>query len=189
MKLTQIKVCRVRNILQLKRKKSRKFRTPRQRRILEEKLQSMPDTTFFASNHVMINKERVQNDLPFLERKGSLDEVALEHANLMVSKGKVLKNLKEHNVLKLVEKRESPYAPEIGINVYHGRSIQKSHDELMKRKKPKKNILSKQFDSMGFASKKDSNGKLYICQIFARPALVNSPMFQGETGSVVNFKG
>jgi len=142
------------------------YQTIRERRIKQEELGKMPDTTVFASCHVMINKARVYNNIPMLTRCDVLDKIAIYHANYMLLQTKVIPILDE-SVLSLFQQ----YAlSQLKLNVSRGSSIRESQKKFMRSKNPKQNILNNDFKKMGFGTAKDARGRLYICQIFARTA-------------------
>jgi len=144
----------------------KKFRSPRERRAMAEKLQDMPDTRLYASNHVMINKKRVLHNLPLLQRSNVLDEIARKHATSMAEQEKVISNLDAENISILKREMDSSFA--YALNVSSGSAIREVQKNFMKSSIPKKNILSTEVDLMGVGSAYDLKGKVYVCQIFVR---------------------
>lgn len=145
-----------------------KAQTIREKRMLREKLSGLPDTSIFPSNHVMVNKERIQYNLPLLIRKKSLDEIARSHAKLMMEQQKIIPCLNEECMLQL---RQSLHpASHFGVNVKRGyNTVREIHQKFMKSKIPKLNILDRTYENMGFGTAQDKTGQLYVCQIFTCP--------------------
>ena len=140
-----------------------KIRSLRERRIMQDKLQRMPDTSIFPSSHVVINKERIKHYLPLMKRCGTLDEIARNHAKLMSEEGKVIKNLE-------IENSEAAF----GLNVYRGSTIREVQEKFMRCKQTKNNILNKNYDKMGIGTIQDSKRRLYVCQVFASSDIIAS---------------
>jgi len=143
------------------------YQTPRQRRIKEQELNKMPDTTIFPSTHVAINKERVGNNVPKLTRCGILDEIARNHASYMLQQTKVTPFLDKAHYLPQFRRYSTS---SLTLNVSHSSTIQDSQRRFMRSKNPKKNILNKDFEKMGVGTAQDEKGKLYVCQVFAGSA-------------------
>ena len=142
------------------------FRSPKEKRIMSEKLQRMPDTSIFPSLHVIINKERTKNYLPLLKRCGVLDAFARHHASSMSKERTLIKKMDENYLIKLQQKIDLKGS--FGLNVDRGLTIRAIQENFMRSNTSKSNILSKDYDMMGVGTAFDSKGKLYICQIFAR---------------------
>ena len=141
-------------------KKTKKFQTPRQKRVILETIDNMPETRFYSSNHVMINKERVLHCLPKLSRCQELDEIARNHAILMLESKKTIPELdRTYNC-------KSGQDLTIGLNVAYGKKIRDLQRCLMNKKCEKKNILNEEFKRMGVATAQDDKGYIYLCQIF-----------------------
>lgn len=156
-------------------------RTPLQKRLIDEKLQSMPRRSCFASNHIMVNRERVICGIDPLTRLSSLDEMARHHASLMSEEDRIfnidvstvdLSSLVENELVhttKIKNERRSaepPQCTEFAQNVSSGESIDIIHHKFMNSKKARSNIYDSSFRFFGLGSSRGSDGKLYICQIF-----------------------
>ena len=152
------------NIISGKRKK---FYTPREKRILLQTLGKMPETTFYSSNHVMINKARVAYNLPILKRSRTLDEVARTHALRMLDNRKTIPFLDETCLSQLKLKTTSENKSTVDINVAYGKTIKDGQKSFMSAKKNRKKILDREFNRMGFATAQDLKGRLYMCQLFS----------------------
>lgn len=142
----------------------KQFRTPREERIMSEKLRLMPDTRMYASSHVMINKHRVSHYLPELERSGYLDEIATNHAKKMSEKGNTILSLDERNIA-MLQQNFDPQS-RFSLNVSSGSSIREIQKRFMKFRTPRSNILSPNINMMGVGSAVDSKNNTYVCQLF-----------------------
>jgi uncharacterized protein YkwD len=116
----------------------------------------------FASNHVMINADRVARLIQPLVRLTSLDQLAREHASAMASVGYLfhtdMKDLKS-SIGKNTTHR-------LGLNVARGASVQSMHDAMMATLPDKNNILDRRFTCVGMGTAKSEDGTLYLCQFF-----------------------
>lgn len=147
------------------RSKKAKFRTPRERRLMSQKLQRMPDARVYASNHVMINRERVKNYISVLKRNSFLDEIARNHARYMSQQRKVFLELEETNNSSLRECFDPTSL--LLINANRGANVRMIQKGFMKSDVSKNKILNARVDMMGVGSSIDSRGRAYVCQIFA----------------------
>ena len=122
----------------------------------------LPGTDYYASNHILINKERLKRLVPPLIRRSTLDELAREHAMAMASKDALLHSDPDD----LLQKVGQP-SRRLGENVAYGKSIREIHAMMMKEKgSDKNNIIDRRFLTMGMGTAPGPNGGLYLCQIF-----------------------
>lgn len=124
--------------------------------------QDLPDCWYFSSNHILVNRERALEGLPQLKRCRFLDDIARFHAQDMADAKKIF-----HSVQTIQELQAKTYSDVCGENIQRGKTIRRMHDSMMaERKKSRKNILSPNFLEFGMGTAKDSDGKLYMVQIF-----------------------
>lgn len=142
----------------------KQFRSPREQRLISEKLSKMPDTKKFASSHVMINKHRVLNYLPELERCGYLDEIASNHAKKMAEQRETILDLDEFNIALLQQNFDASCL--FSLNVSSGSDMREVLRKFMKSATPRSNILSPHINMMGVGSAFDFKGCVYVCQVF-----------------------
>jgi uncharacterized protein YkwD len=116
----------------------------------------------FASNHVMINADRVRRLIQPLVRLTSLDQLAREHASAMASVGHLFHT--DMNALKTSIGKKTTHR--LGLNVVRGASVQSMHNAMMAKLPDKNNILDRRFTCMGMGTAKSEGGTLYLCQIF-----------------------
>lgn len=126
--------------------------TPLQKRLVQERIQKMPTISYFASNHIMINRDRVKCGIKELKRSASLDELARNHAS----------SISEEDI-------NHEYANEGRIfaqNIGSGPNIEKIHKKLLKSKEARSNLLDERFKLFGTGSCR-RDGQLFLCQVFS----------------------
>lgn len=129
----------------------------------QKKKETLPDTWYYSSNHILVNRERAVCGLTQLKRTRVLDELARFHAENMADDGTLFHSVDglPHLKAKLGNVR---YA---GENVQRGKSIRWMHTAMMASgKKSRDNILSKKYTEFGMGTAKGSDGKLYMAQLF-----------------------
>ena len=115
----------------------------------------LPQTWYYSSNHILINRERVMRGIPPLTRSVELDELARQLAQ-WGAQGKELTDI---------------HFPEyFSANLLCGYSIRGIHKAAMKDKccfLQRRNMLNPLFHRFGIATcKRRTDGLLYLCQIF-----------------------
>lgn len=115
----------------------------------EEEIHS---TSYFASNHVLVNRERMKRGLRPLTRNIAMDELARENAKRMAESGGV-----------------TPIPATYVGNVLKGESIRAIHRAIMQNKdgRERANILNPYFQDFGVGTSKSEDGMLFICQLFS----------------------
>lgn len=143
-------------------KQNNKLKTKKQKS-KDPKKQELPDTWYYSSNHILVNRERALNGLPQLRRCRLLDDLARFHALDMAEGSKLF-----HSVDGLDElKKKLGSATYAGENVQRGKSIRWMHSAMMASgKKSRDNILSKKYTEFGMGTAKGEDGKLYMTQLF-----------------------
>ncbi|VEU34873.1 unnamed protein product [Pseudo-nitzschia multistriata] len=120
--------------------------------LIQYKEEEIHSTSYFASNHVLINRERMKRGLRPLTRNVAMDQLARKNAEAM-AKSKKCKCL------------ETTY---VG-NVIRGESIRSIHQSVMLQKQGREraNILNPYFQDFGVGTSKSEDGELYMCQLFS----------------------
>eukprot|EP00934_Nitzschia_sp_Nitz4_P002482 Nitzschia sp. Nitz4//scaffold1_size375055//48727//50523//NITZ4_000220-RA/size375055-processed-gene-0.411-mRNA-1//-1//CDS//3329540877//2472//frame0 len=115
----------------------------------EEEIHS---TSYFASNHVLINRERMKRGLRPLTRNIAMDELARSNAERMATSGGV-----------------APIQATYVGNVLRGESIRAIHRATMQNREGREraNLLNPYFQEFGVGTFKSEDGMLYICQLFS----------------------
>ncbi|MGK3734584.1 MAG: hypothetical protein ACI8RD_006516 [Bacillariaceae sp.] len=122
----------------------------------------------YASNHIMINAERLKRNIPPLRRERHMDQIAREQAQLMAEERKLFQidtptdlqnRLIIHTDVDLSFQRT-------GMNIGRGKSISEIHKFMMAALAERNNIHDKRFFTMGMGTARAENGVLYLCQIF-----------------------
>jgi len=121
----------------------------------------LPTTSYFSSNHVMVNQERSRRVAAPLTRSPELDEIAREHAAKMASSSTVF----HAEISELQSKLNRPFR-RLGENVKRGDCIRSIHAHMMATVSERNNILDRRYTQMGMGTALGSDGKLYLCQIF-----------------------
>lgn len=123
---------------------------------------NLPGTSYFSSNHVLVNKERVRRRIPPLMRRVELDTLARQHAERMAAEDA----LYHSNPNELIHKIGRP-SRRLGENVCYGDSIREMHKNMMETcGADKNNIVDRRYLTMGMGTARGPDGGLYMCQIF-----------------------
>lgn len=115
---------------------------------------------FIASNHVMVNKERIAIHIPALTRRIELDAIARERAETMAKQGKI-----GHGSLDDLEFQIRPCRV-FDENIACGKSMQDIHTDMLKNEANRKTMIDQRYSYMGMGTARGSDGTLYLCQIF-----------------------
>jgi hypothetical protein len=120
--------------------------------LVQYKEEEIHSTSYFASNHVLINRERMKRGLRPLTRNITMDEQARKSAEAMASSNGL-------NPLKTTY---------VG-NVLRGESIRSIHRSTMQQKQGREraNLLNPYFQDFGVGTAKGEDGMLYMCQLFS----------------------
>lgn len=120
------------------------------------------DSGAYASNHVMINSERIKKRIAPLSRMTAMDEAARRQAIIMAEQGA----LYHSTPADLREQLGEVAGLRIGENVAQGSDLRSIHESMMDCTADKNNMLDRRFLYMGVGTAKGSDGTLYLCQIF-----------------------
>lgn len=138
------------------------------------------DSDNYSSNYIMINTRRFHQLIPTLRRERYLETIAKEHAHRMASEQKVFQIATPYDVhhkLRSLEEQDDTNGgmtydrtnnsfTRIGSNVGKGKSIAEIHKHMTVTLAEKNNLQDKRFFKIGMATAHDTNGILYLCQIF-----------------------
>jgi uncharacterized protein YkwD len=115
----------------------------------EEEIHS---TSYFASNHVLVNRERMKRGLRPLTRNIAMDDLAREHSQ----------NMADHSGV-------TPIQTTYVGNVLRGESIRSIHRATMQQKdgRERYNLLNPFYQDFGVGTAKGEDGMLYVCQLFS----------------------
>ena len=126
--------------------------------------------TKYLSNHILINRVRIERGVPKLRRSRYLDSLAQDYANEAAQ----LENfhVSQHTIEEL---RNLLGSERVGQNLCRGKSMLEMHNAAMAvAGPPRNNILSKNFHEFGMATARAENGKLYMVQFFRGEAFDGS---------------
>jgi len=140
------------NSMMLSREKGRRGKSNSLADLVQYKEEEIHSTSYFASNHVLINRERMKRGLRPLTRNIAMDDLARKSAEAMAASGGL-------NVL------PTTY---VG-NVLKGETIRTIHRSTMLQKQGREraNILNPYFQDFGVGTCKGTDGQLYMCQLFS----------------------
>ena len=138
--------------MMLSREKGRRGKSNSLADLVQYKEDEIHSTSYFASNHVLVNRERMKRGLRPLTRNIAMDEVARKSAEAMAASNGL-------NALP---------ATYVG-NVLRGETIRTIHRSTMLQKQGREraNILNPYFQDFGVGTCKGSDGQLYMCQLFS----------------------
>ena len=121
-------------------------------------------TSYYCSNHVLVNQARIEVGRLPCRRSRYLDNLARFHARQMAQECRLRQSF--HSIHELKVKLRAPIVAE---NVQCGSCIRSMHEIVMERScSNRNNILSCDFDEFGVGTSKGSDGKLYLVQLFRR---------------------
>ncbi|KAG7366099.1 hypothetical protein IV203_028769 [Nitzschia inconspicua] len=120
--------------------------------LVQYKEEEIHSTSYFASNHVLVNRERMKRGLRPLTRNIFMDELARKSAKAMA----------DSNGL-------NPLRTTYVGNVLRGESIRSIHRSTMQQKQGREraNLLNPYFQEFGVGTCKGTDGMLYMCQLFS----------------------
>lgn len=125
----------------------------------------------YLSNHVLVNRVRLQKNLPKLRRSQRLDSLAQYFATQAAKCQDFAGS--QHSVEELKALLGSE---RVGLNLCRGKTMIEMHTITMAvGGLPRDNILSKDFVEMGMATARADNGKLYMVQFFRGPTIDRLP--------------
>jgi hypothetical protein len=120
--------------------------------LVQYKEEEIHSTSYFASNHVLINRERMKRGLRPLTRNIAMDEQARKSAEAMATSNGL-----------------NPLQTTYVGNVLRGESIRSIHRSTMQQKQGRErmNLLNPYFQDFGVGTAKGEDGMLYMCQLFS----------------------
>jgi len=120
--------------------------------LVQYKEEEIHSTSYFASNHVLINRERMKRGLRPLTRNIAMDQLARASAETMAGSTGI-----------------QPLNMTYVGNVLRGDTIRSIHRSTMLQKQGREraNILNPYFQDFGVGTCKGEDGMLYMCQLFS----------------------
>uniref|UniRef100_A0A7S2A0F4 SCP domain-containing protein n=1 Tax=Ditylum brightwellii TaxID=49249 RepID=A0A7S2A0F4_9STRA len=128
---------------------------------ITERIKSLPCTSYFSSNHILINNERVAVHLPPLVRKREIDNEARKHAEIEAAKGHTF-----HSGESDCYKDNPDEIQNVGKVIGRGKSMRDAHQNIMDLVSNRRCVLNPTFTTMGTGSMKGEGGMLYVCYVF-----------------------
>lgn len=120
--------------------------------LVQYSAEEIHSTSYFASNHVLVNRERMKRGLRPLTRNIAMDTLARESAEAMAK-----------------STGTAPLRTTYVGNVLRGESIRAVHRAVMlnKQGRERANMLNPYFQDFGVGTAKGKDGMLYVCQLFS----------------------
>lgn len=135
-------------------------KTPEQNQPRQEPIESLENQLF-----AVVNDQRAFAGLPPFKLQSWAAAVARRHAIALAQAGTLY-----HNNDYIRQGKRAMSASAVGENVAMEYSIAALHKRLMDSPKHRSNILSRRFDNLGVGIARDSRGRLFAVQDFARLA-------------------
>jgi len=138
--------------MMLNREMGRRSKSNSLSNLIQYKEEEIHSTSYFASNHVLINRERMKRGLRPLTRNVAMDELARKSAEAMASTCGL-----------------SALPTTYVGNVLRGETIRSIHRSTMLQKngRERQNLLNPYFQDFGVGTNKGDDGMLYMCQLFS----------------------
>jgi len=120
--------------------------------LVQYSAEEIHSTSYFASNHVLVNRERMKRGLRPLTRNVAMDTLARESAEAMAS-----------------SEGSAPLRTTYVGNVLRGESIRAVHRAVVlnKQGRERANMLNPYFQDFGVGTAKGKDGMLYVCQLYS----------------------
>jgi uncharacterized protein YkwD len=114
-----------------------------------------------------VNDERVERGLPRYRRDRDLDQAAADHALRMAESGRVSHQLPREPDLRTRLAATGLRFDAAAENVGYSTRVETLHDNLMRSRGHRENLLASRYDAIGIAIYR-SGGRYYVTQNFAR---------------------
>jgi hypothetical protein len=138
--------------MMLNRDTTRRGKSESLSNLVQYSQEEIHSTSYFASNHVLVNRERMKRGLRPLTRNIAMDTLARDNAEAMAGSAGC-----------------SPLKTTYVGNVLRGESIRAVHRATMLNKEGREraNLLNPYFQDFGVGTAKGEDGMLYVCQLFS----------------------
>jgi uncharacterized protein YkwD len=115
---------------------------------------------------LMVNSARQSERLGKLRRDEQLDRVAVAHAEAMMKARRVGHDVGYGDPRSRVEAAGIHFSA-TGENVVHAANLRRAHRALWASPSHRGNLLQSRFDSIGVGIANDSDGTIWVCEVFA----------------------
>jgi uncharacterized protein YkwD len=138
--------------MMLNRDTTRRGKSESLSNLVQYSQEEIHSTSYFASNHVLVNRERMKRGLRPLTRNIAMDTLARDNAQAMADSAGC-----------------SPLKTTYVGNVLRGESIRAVHRATMLNREGREraNLLNPYFQDFGVGTAKGEDGMLYVCQLFS----------------------
>jgi uncharacterized protein YkwD len=117
----------------------------------------------------MVNQARATEQSPPLDRSPELDAVAQAHAEAMRRLKRIAHDAGEGDPRSRVEAANLDLLA-AGENVAHALDVARAHRALWASPSHRENLLERRFDKIGIGIAPDSDGSIWVCEVFADTA-------------------
>jgi uncharacterized protein YkwD len=114
----------------------------------------------------MINRARAFEQSPLLQRDASLDAVAEQHAQAMRRLQRIAHDAGDGDPRSRVEAANLDVLA-AGENVAHALDVTRAHRALWASPSHRENLLESRFDRVGIGTALDTDGSIWVCEVFA----------------------
>jgi uncharacterized protein YkwD len=114
----------------------------------------------------MINRARESERIPPLERDATLDGIAERHAQVMRKQRRIAHDAGDGDPRSRVEGTSLSILA-TGENVAHAFDVTRAHRALWASPSHRANLLQPRFDRIGIGVAPDSDGSVWVCEMFA----------------------
>jgi uncharacterized protein YkwD len=130
----------------------------------EDAADTAPDEA--SAIHMMVDASRQSEKLSTLRRDERLDRVAQAHADAMLKERRIGHDVGYGDPRARVEAAGLSLRA-AGENVVHAANVRRAHRALWASPSHRGNLLQKRFDSIGIGVSNDSDGTVWVCEVFA----------------------
>jgi len=116
--------------------------------------------------HRMVNAARASEGLPALERDVSLDKLALAHVEEML-KANIVGHTLSGGDLRLRIEAAGLRTKIAGENLASAKTLENAHRALWTSPSHRDNLLRTQFNRIGVAAMRSSDGSVWVTEVFA----------------------
>ncbi|MDF3066485.1 MAG: Transporter [Polyangiaceae bacterium] len=114
----------------------------------------------------MVNKARATEQSPPLERDAALDAIAQSHAEAMRRLKRIAHDAGDGDPRSRVQAAALDILA-AGENVAHALDVARAHRALWASPSHRENLLEPRFDKVGIGIALDSDGSIWVCEVFA----------------------
>jgi uncharacterized protein YkwD len=115
---------------------------------------------------LMVNAARASEGSPPLRREPRLDAIAVQHAQAMQDLGRIAHDAGDGDPHARIEAAHIDVLA-AGENVAHALDVTRAHRALWASPSHRENLLQPRFEALGIGIVVDSDGSIWVCEVFA----------------------